>query len=484
MADLNNVRNIGIMAHIDAGKTTTTERILFYTGINYKIGEVHDGAATMDWMEQEQERGITITSAATTCEWKGTQINIIDTPGHVDFTVEVERSLRVLDGAVAVFDGVAGVEPQSETVWRQADKYSVPRICFVNKLDRTGADFFFCVDTIVSRLGATPLVLQLPIGAEADFIGLVDLIRMKAMMWRGETQIGEDYVLEDIPADLTDKAAEYREKLIETLAEADDDIMHMYLEGEEPSEAQLQAGIRRATLDGKLTPVLTGTAFKNKGVQPMLDAVVAYLPTPLDVAAITGHKPGDESVVMERKPNDEEPFSALAFKIASDPHLGKLTYIRIYSGVLNTGTQVLNSVKDRKERIGKIYRMHANKREEIASVGAGEIVAVMGLKDTTTGETLCDPANPIVLESMTFPAPVIEVAIEPKTKGDQDKLATAIQRLAEEDPTFQVHSDEETGQTIIAGMGELHLEVIVDRMRGSSRWRPRSASRRWPTARR
>ncbi|MEI2620729.1 MAG: elongation factor G [Candidatus Nanopelagicales bacterium] len=465
MADLNNVRNIGIMAHIDAGKTTTTERILFYTGINYKIGEVHDGAATMDWMEQEQERGITITSAATTCEWKGTQINIIDTPGHVDFTVEVERSLRVLDGAVAVFDGVAGVEPQSETVWRQADKYSVPRICFVNKLDRTGADFFFCVDTIVSRLGATPLVLQLPIGAEADFIGLVDLIRMKAMMWRGETQIGEDYVLEDIPADLTDKAAEYREKLIETLAEADDDIMHMYLEGEEPSEAQLQAGIRRATLDGKLTPVLTGTAFKNKGVQPMLDAVVAYLPTPLDVAAITGHKPGDESVVMERKPNDEEPFSALAFKIASDPHLGKLTYIRIYSGVLNTGTQVLNSVKDRKERIGKIYRMHANKREEIASVGAGEIVAVMGLKDTTTGETLCDPANPIVLESMTFPAPVIEVAIEPKTKGDQDKLATAIQRLAEEDPTFQVHSDEETGQTIIAGMGELHLEVLVDRMR-------------------
>ena len=465
MADLNNVRNIGIMAHIDAGKTTTTERILFYTGINYKIGEVHDGAATMDWMEQEQERGITITSAATTCEWKGTQINIIDTPGHVVFTVEVERSLRVLDGAVAVFDGVAGVEPQSETVWRQADKYSVPRICFVNKLDRTGADFFFCVDTIVSRLGATPLVLQLPIGAEADFIGLVDLIRMKAMMWRGETQIGEDYVLEDIPADLTDKAAEYREKLIETLAEADDDIMHMYLEGEEPSEAQLQAGIRRATLDGKLTPVLTGTAFKNKGVQPMLDAVVAYLPTPLDVAAITGHKPGDESVVMERKPNDEEPFSALAFKIASDPHLGKLTYIRIYSGVLNTGTQVLNSVKDRKERIGKIYRMHANKREEIASVGAGEIVAVMGLKDTTTGETLCDPANPIVLESMTFPAPVIEVAIEPKTKGDQDKLATAIQRLAEEDPTFQVHSDEETGQTIIAGMGELHLEVLVDRMR-------------------
>jgi elongation factor G len=465
MADLTNVRNIGIMAHIDAGKTTTTERILFYTGINYKIGEVHDGAATMDWMEQEQERGITITSAATTCEWKGTQINIIDTPGHVDFTVEVERSLRVLDGAVAVFDGVAGVEPQSETVWRQADKYGVPRICFVNKLDRTGADFFFCVDTIVSRLGATPLVLQLPVGAEADFQGLVDLIRMKAMMWRGETQIGEDYHLEEIPEGMAEQAAEYREKLIETLAEGDDDIMHMYLEGEEPTEEQIVAGIRRATLAGNLTPVLTGSAFKNKGVQPMLDAVVAYLPSPLDVDAIKGYKPGDESVVLERKPADAEPFSALAFKIAADPHLGKLTYIRIYSGVLNAGTQVLNSVEERKERIGKIYRMHANKREEIASVGAGEIVAVMGLKNTTTGETLCDPANPIILESMTFPAPVIEVAIEPKTKGDQDKLATAIQRLAEEDPTFRVHTDEETGQTIIAGMGELHLEVLVDRMR-------------------
>jgi elongation factor G len=465
MADLSNVRNIGIMAHIDAGKTTTTERILFYTGITYKIGEVHDGAATMDWMEQEQERGITITSAATTCEWKGTQINIIDTPGHVDFTVEVERSLRVLDGAVAVFDGVAGVEPQSETVWRQADKYGVPRICFVNKLDRTGADFFFCVDTIKSRLGATPLVLQLPIGAEADFQGLVDLIGMKAMMWRGETKMGEDYHLEDIPADMLEQAEEYRELLIETLAEGDDEIMHMYLEGEQPSEAQIVAGIRRATIAGTLTPVLTGSAFKNKGVQPMLDAVVAYLPTPLDVEAIKGYKPGDESVVMERRPSDDEPFSALAFKIAADPHLGKLTYIRIYSGVLNAGTQVLNSVEDRKERIGKIYRMHANKREEIASVGAGEIVAVMGLKNTTTGETLCDPAKPIVLESMSFPAPVIEVAIEPKTKGDQDKLATAIQRLAEEDPTFRVHTDEETGQTIIAGMGELHLEVLVDRMR-------------------
>ncbi len=463
--DLSNLRNIGIMAHIDAGKTTTTERILFYTGITYKLGEVHDGAATMDWMEQEQERGITITSAATTCEWKDTQINIIDTPGHVDFTVEVERSLRVLDGAVAVFDGVAGVEPQSETVWRQADKYGVPRICFVNKLDRTGADFFFCVDTIISRLGATPLVLQLPIGAEADFIGLIDLIRMKAMMWRGETQKGEDYHLEDIPADMADDAILWREKLIETLAEADDDIMHMFLEGEEPSEEQLQAAIRRATLAGSLTPVLTGSAFKNKGVQPMLDAVVAYLPSPLDVAAITGDKPGDESVQIERKPSEAEPFSALAFKVAADPHLGKLTYVRIYSGVVNSGSQVLNSVKERKERIGKIYRMHANKREEIASAGAGEIVAVMGLKDTTTGETMCDPANPIVLESMTFPAPVIEVAIEPKTKGDQDKLATAIQRLAEEDPTFRVHTDEETGQTIIAGMGELHLEVLVDRMR-------------------
>ncbi|MGA9146424.1 MAG: elongation factor G [Candidatus Nanopelagicales bacterium] len=463
--DLAKVRNIGIMAHIDAGKTTTTERILFYTGINYKIGEVHDGGATMDWMEQEQERGITITSAATTCHWKDHQINIIDTPGHVDFTVEVERSLRVLDGAVAVFDGVAGVEPQSETVWRQADKYNVPRMCFVNKLDRTGADFFMCVDTIKSRLHATALVLQIQIGAEGDFIGVVDLIEMRALVWRGETQIGEDYTVEEIPADLADQAAQWRETLIETISEADDEMMEKFLEGTEPTVPELHAAIRRATLANAVNPILTGSAFKNKGVQPMLDAVVEYLPSPLDIEAIKGHKPGDETVEIDRQPDSSQPFASLAFKIAADPHLGKLTYIRIYSGTLNTGTQVLNSVKGRKERIGKIYRMHANKREEIESVGAGEIVAVMGLKDTTTGETLCDPANPVILESMTFPAPVIEVAIEPKTKGDQDKLGVAIQRLSDEDPTFRVHSDEETGQTIIAGMGELHLEVLVDRMR-------------------
>ena len=463
--DLAKTRNIGIMAHIDAGKTTTTERILFYTGINYKIGEVHEGAATMDWMEQEQERGITITSAATTCVWKDHTINIIDTPGHVDFTVEVERSLRVLDGAVTVFDGVAGVEPQSETVWRQADKYNVPRICFVNKLDRTGANFFMCVDMIISRLGAIPLVLQIPIGNESDFLGVVDLVTMRALTWRGETQKGEDYTIEDIPADLVNQAAEWREKMLATLSDADDAILEKFLEGEEPTVEEIQAAIRRATLAYKLTPVLTGSAFKNKGVQPMLDAVVAYLPCPLDVTAITGHKMGNEEVLVERQPNDKEPFAALAFKIMTDPHLGKLTYVRVYSGRLQTGTAVLNSVKDRKERIGKIYRMHANKREEIDSVGAGDIVAVMGLKDTTTGETLCDPANPVVLESMTFPAPVISVAIEPKTKSDQDKLGVAIQRLAEEDPTFHVRTDEETGQTIIGGMGELHLEVLVDRMR-------------------
>ena len=464
--DLAKVRNIGIMAHIDAGKTTTTERILFYTGITYKIGEVHEGAATMDWMEQEQERGITITSAATTCSWKDHTINIIDTPGHVDFTVEVERSLRVLDGAVAVFDGVAGVEPQSETVWRQANKYQVPRICFVNKLDRTGASFFMCVDMIKDRLGANPLVLQLPIGAEGDFIGLVDLIRMKAMVWRGETAIGEDYVLEDIPADLKTQADEYRHTMLETIAENDEVFMEKFFEDESSiTEDDLHAAIRRVTLSGGAVPIVTGTAFKNKGVQPMLDAVIRYLPSPLDIEATIGSKPSDETVAIERKPSDSEPLAALAFKIATDPHLGKLTYVRVYSGRLEAGSQVLNSVKDRKERIGKIYRMHANKREEISSVGAGDIVAVMGLKDTTTGETLCDPANPIVLESMSFPAPVIEVAIEPKTKGDQDKLGTAIQRLSEEDPTFRVHTDEETGQTIIAGMGELHLEILVDRMK-------------------
>jgi elongation factor G len=463
--DLRRVRNIGIMAHIDAGKTTTTERILFYTGINYKIGEVHDGAATMDWMEQEQERGITITSAATTATWKNHTINIIDTPGHVDFTVEVERSLRVLDGAVAVFDGVAGVEPQSQTVWRQANKYAVPRMCFVNKLDRTGADFFYCVDTIVERLNAVPLVLQLPIGAEGDFIGVVDLVEMRALTWHGETTIGDDYTVEAIPPQLADQAAEYHEKLIETLAEADDDIMELYLEGETPSVEALKAGIRRATLAAKLTPTLCGTAFKNKGIQPLLDAVISYLPSPVDVGAIHGHDVKDESITLDRAPEESEPFAALAFKVAADPHLGKLTYIRVYSGRLETGTTVLNPTKGRKERIGKIYQMHANKREEIASVGAGQIVAVMGLKDTTTGETLCDLGKPVVLESMTFPAPVISVAIEPKSKGDQEKLGTAIQRLSDEDPTFRVHTDDETGQTIIAGMGELHLEVLVDRMR-------------------
>ena len=463
--DLAKVRNIGIMAHIDAGKTTTTERILFYTGINYKIGEVHDGGATMDWMEQEQERGITITSAATTCMWKGNLINIIDTPGHVDFTVEVERSLRVLDGAVCVFDGVAGVEPQSETVWRQADRYNVPRICFVNKLDRTGASFDRCVEMIGSRLNAIALVLQIPIGLEGDFMGVVDLIAMKALVWPGETKKGEDYVVEEIPANMAEAAKTARHAMIETLADADDAIMEKYLEGHDLSEDEIIAAIRRATLADKLTPVLTGSAFKNKGVQPMLDAVNRYLPSPLDIKAIVGHKMGDPEVEVERQPADSEPFSALAFKIMSDPHLGKLTFVRIYSGRLDTGSSILNSTKDKKERIGKIYQMHANKREEKDSAGAGMIIAVMGLKDTTTGDTLCDPAKPVILESMDFPAPVISVAIEPKTKADQEKLGIAIQRLAEEDPTFHVKSDEETGQTIISGMGELHLEILVDRMR-------------------
>ncbi len=463
-ADLAKVRNIGIMAHIDAGKTTTTERILFYTGINYKIGEVHDGAATMDWMPQEQERGITITSAATTTSWLDHTINIIDTPGHVDFTVEVERSLRVLDGAVAVFDAVAGVEPQSETVWRQANKYDVPRICFVNKMDRVGAEFHRCVEMISSRLGATPLVVQLPWGVEADFRGVIDLIRMRALQWTTEGK-GDKYDVVEIPADHADAAREWRDNLLETISENDDEMMAMYLEGEEPTEEQLVAAIRRATLTSAITPVLCGTAFKNKGVQPMLDAIVDYLPSPLDIPSIKGHSVRNADEVVERHADPNEPFSALAFKIMADPHLGKLTYIRIYSGTLETGTQVLNSIKDRKERIGKIYQMHANKREERPSAIAGQIVAVMGLKDTTTGDTLCDQAKPVILESMTFPAPVINVAIEPKTKGDQEKLGTAIQRLAEEDPTFQVRTDEETGQTIIAGMGELHLEVLVDRMR-------------------
>nr|WP_084463567.1 elongation factor G [Microtetraspora fusca] len=463
--DLAKVRNIGIMAHIDAGKTTTTERILFYTGINYKIGETHEGAATMDWMEQEQERGITITSAATTCSWLDHTINIIDTPGHVDFTVEVERSLRVLDGAVAVFDAVAGVEPQSETVWRQADRYDVPRICFVNKMDRVGAEFHRCLDMIVSRLGATPLAVQLPWGVEADFKGVIDLVKMKGLLWSAETAKGEMYDVVDIPADHADAAREWRDKLVETVAENDDELMEKFLEGVEPSEEELVAAIRRATLTGALNPVLCGTAFKNKGVQPLLDAIVAYLPAPTDIPAFQGHAVGNEDQVVERHADPEEPFAALAFKIMSDQHLGKLTYIRIYSGKLETGTGVINSTKGKKERIGKIYQMHANKREERSSASAGQIVAVMGLKDTTTGDTLSDAANPVVLESMNFPAPVINVAIEPKTKGDQEKLGTAIQRLAEEDPSFQVRRDEETGQTVIWGMGELHLEILVDRMR-------------------
>ena len=462
--DLRHTRNIGIMAHIDAGKTTTTERILYYTGINYKIGEVHDGAATMDWMPQEQERGITITSAATKTEWRDHTINIIDTPGHVDFTVEVERSLRVLDGAVAVYDAVAGVEPQTENVWRQADKYAVPRMCFVNKMDRTGANYFRTIEMIVERLNAVPLVLQLPWGAEADFIGILDLITMKALRWESEDK-GASYETDEIPDNLRAEAAEWRHKLVETLAEADDEIMEGYLEREaELTEAELRAGIRRATIASKLTPVLCGSAFKNKGVQPMLDAVVDYLPSPLDIEAIHGTALDGETEVI-RHADESEPFSALAFKIQTDQHLGKLTYIRVYSGRLTTSSAVLNSTKDRKERIGKIYQMHANKREERDSTGAGQIVAVVGLKQTTTGDTLCDPNDPVILESMTFPAPVIHVAIEPKTKGDQEKLGTAIQKLAEEDPTFQVRNDEETGQTIIAGMGELHLDVLVDRMR-------------------
>ncbi|TDQ51481.1 elongation factor G [Actinorugispora endophytica] len=465
--DLAKVRNIGIMAHIDAGKTTTTERILFYTGVNHKLGETHDGASTMDWMKEEQERGITITSAATTTHWDDHTINIIDTPGHVDFTVEVERSLRVLDGAVTVFDGKEGVEPQSETVWRQADRYNVPRICFVNKMDKIGAEFQRCVDMISDRLGANPLPVQLPIGAESDFKGVIDLVRMKAYVWSDEAAKGEMYETIDIPDTHAEAAREGHDKLVEILAEADDEIMELYLEGQEPTIEQIVPAIRRATIAGTAIPVLCGTAFKNKGVQPLLDAVVAYLPSPLDIEAISGHDPKDESeeASLVRKPSEDEPLSGLVFKIMSDPHLGKLSYVRVYSGRLEAGTQVLNSIKGRKERIGKIYRMHANKREEISSVGAGDIVAVMGLKDTTTGETLCDPASPIVLESMTFPAPVIRVAVEPKTKSDQEKLGVAIQRLAEEDPSFQVNTDEETGQTIIAGMGELHLEVLVNRMR-------------------
>lgn len=460
---LSRYRNIGIMAHIDAGKTTTTERVLYYTGKSYKIGEVHEGSATMDFMEQEQERGITITSAATTCFWKDHRINIIDTPGHVDFTIEVERSLRVLDGAVAVFDSVAGVEPQSETVWRQADKYKVPRICFVNKMDRIGANFFRCVDMIVDRLGANPLVTQLPIGSESEFTGVIDLLKMKAIRWKDES-LGAEFEIIDIPSDLKSQAEEYRAKLVEAAVEQDDEALEAYLGGTEPSEEVLKKCIRKGTLTGALIPVLCGSAFKNKGVQPLLDGVVDYLPSPIDIGEVKGISiKGDGEVV--RKPDPAEPFSALAFKIMTDPFVGSLTFIRIYSGTLQSGSYILNSVKDNKERLGRMLLMHANSREDIKSASAGDIVALCGLKETTTGDTLCDPAKPLILEKMEFPEPVIEVAVEPNSKGDQERMGIALSRLAAEDPSFRVASDPESGQTIIKGMGELHLDIIVDRMK-------------------
>ncbi len=460
---LDRYRNIGIMAHIDAGKTTTTERILYYTGRSYKIGEVHEGTATMDWMEQEQERGITITSAATTCFWRDHRINIIDTPGHVDFTIEVERSLRVLDGAVTVFDSVAGVEPQSETVWRQADKYGVPRICFVNKMDRIGANYFRCIEMIKDRLGAVPLVTQLPIGVESDFVGVVDLVIMKAIKWRDES-LGAKFDVVEIPADMADQAAEYRSKLVELAVEQDDAVLEKYLGGEEPDAETLKRCIRKGTISYAFVPVLCGSAFKNKGVQPLLDAVVDYLPAPTDVEAIKGVKMGSDEPIV-RHASDDEPFAALAFKIMTDPFVGSLTFVRIYSGVLQSGTAVLNSVKDNKERIGRMLQMHANHREDIKEARAGDIVALAGLKNTTTGDTLCDPNSPVVLERMEFPDPVIEIAVEPKTKGDQEKMGQALARLATEDPSFRVSVDHESGQTIIKGMGELHLEIIVDRMK-------------------
>jgi elongation factor G len=459
-------RNIGIMAHIDAGKTTTTERILYYTGRSYKIGEVHDGAATMDWMEQEQERGITITSAATHCIWDDHRINIIDTPGHVDFTVEVERSLRVLDGAVAVFDGVAGVEPQTETVWRQADRYNVPRMCFVNKMDRTGADFYFCLDTIKDRLTTNVAVLQLPIGAESDYSGTIDLVRMKALVWpmgTDEKDLGATYDIVDIPDEMAEDVALYRSELLDTLADFDEDIMMKVLDDEEITEDEIKSAIRTGTLEHGLVPVLNGTAFKNKGVQPLLDAVVDYLPSPLDVPAITGEdKAGNPA---ERKADDSEPFASLAFKIMTDPHVGRLTYFRVYSGTFQKGDTVLNTRTSNKERVGRILEMHANDRVDKDSVSTGDIAAGIGIKNTRTGDTLCDPAHPITLENLDFPAPVIEVAVEPKSKADQEKMGKALQALSEEDPTFQVTTNEETAQTIIAGMGELHLEVLVDRMK-------------------
>jgi elongation factor G len=461
---LEKMRNIGIMAHIDAGKTTTTERILYYTGRTYKIGEVHEGTAVMDWMEQEQERGITITSAATTCEWRDIQINIIDTPGHVDFTAEVERSLRVLDGAVAVFDAVAGVQPQSETVWRQADKYQVPRICFINKMDRVGADFYHAIDTIIDRLKARPVPIQIPVGAEEKFQGVVDLVRMTARIWRDET-LGAKYDDVEIPENLRDKAQEYREKMIEAIAESDDHLFEKFIEGKPMTEEEIVAGLRKATIAQKIFPVICGSAFKNKGVQNMLDAVVDYLPSPLDVPPVQGVDPSHPDKVLERESTDEAPFSALIFKIMTDPFVGQLCFLRVYSGVLRTGVTVYNAAKNKRERIGRIVKMHANKREEINEVVAGDIAAAVGLRTATTGDTICEENHPIVLESIDFPAPVIQLAIEPKTKQDQEKLGMAIQKLVTEDPTLRVATDPETGQTILSGMGELHLEIIVDRMK-------------------
>ena len=465
LKDLNKVRNIGIMAHIDAGKTTTTERILFYTGINRKVGETHDGGSTTDWMEQEKERGITITSAAVTCFWEGNQVNIIDTPGHVDFTVEVERSLRVLDGAVAVFDGKEGVEPQSEQVWRQAAKYDVPRICFVNKMDKLGADFYYTVQTIVDRLGAKPLVMQLPIGVEDDFDGVVDLLQMKAYLWPGKVEVGAEPQLVDIPEDMQEKAEEYREKLVEAVAETDEELMEKYFGGEDISIDELKAQIRKLVVNSEIYPVYCGTAYRNKGVQPLLDAVIDFLPNPMDVGEVIGHEMGNEEVEMRRKPSSDEPFSGLAFKIAAHPFFGQLTFVRVYSGRVEPGNEVLNSTKGKKQRIGKIFQMHANKENPVDEAVAGNIYAIIGLKDITTGDTICSKDEPIILESMDFPDPVIQVAIEPKTKADQEKLSTAIQRLADEDPTFTVKLDEESGQTVIGGMGELHLDVLVDRMK-------------------
>jgi elongation factor G len=457
------MRNIGIAAHIDAGKTTTTERILYYTGRTHKLGEVHEGTATMDWMEQEQERGITITSAATTCEWRDIQINIIDTPGHVDFTAEVERSLRVLDGAVAIFDAVAGVQPQSETVWRQADKYAVPRICFINKMDRVGADFYHSIDTIVERLKCRPVAIQLPIGAEDQFKGVVDLVRMKAVVWHDET-LGAEYDEVEIPADLAEKAKEYREHMIEAISEFDDQLFGKFIEGQAISNEEICAGIRKATIAMKIFPVICGTAFKNKGVQTMLDAVVDYLPSPLDVPPIEGADVDDPEKIVIRHASDSEPFSALVFKIMTDPYVGQLAFFRVYSGTLKSGDSVYNVAKRRKERIGRLLRMHANKREDIQEILAGDICAAVGLRTVSTGDTICDDQQPVVLESIDFPNPVIQLAVEPKTKADQEKLGMAIQKLAQEDPTFKVYTDPETGQTILSGMGELHLEIIVDRM--------------------